>query len=145
MSRRKEYAVFNEQSFESEARGANHDARQAEAPPWRRPAEPDHPMLVDGGVTQGNTELMFRCMVEEYLFAGHALQTILEMCRQPNYQGFHAAMHALGVERAEAIATDAARRVGRHRVRATESMESATAATLTINATTSDSRSRKGA
>jgi len=136
--------VINQPSFNSLAHDHGH-VEHANVPPWQRPAEPDHPMLVDGGVTQGNTELMFRCMVEEYLLAGHSLQTILEMCRQPNYQAFHAAMHALGPLTAEKIATDAARRVGRHRVRESESKASATAATLTVNATTSNSRSSKGA
>ena len=110
------------------------DAEHPDAPPWKRPAEPDHPMIVEGGVVDGDTELMFRCMVEEYLLAGHAPQTILAMCDQPNYQAFHAAMQSLGRGRAESIVASAAIRVGCHRVQFSESVTTAKAATLTIGA-----------
>ena len=91
-------------------------------------------MMVEGGVVDGNTELMFRCMVEEYLLAGHSPQAIFTMCDQPNYQAFHAAMHSLGRARAESIITDAAARVGCHRAQFAESNATAKAATLTIGA-----------
>lgn len=91
-------------------------------------------MLVEGGVVDGDTELMFRCMVEEYLLAGHAPETIREMCRQPNYQAFHAAVHWIGPGRAQVIIADAVERIGRHRVRFHESGATTTPATLTIGA-----------
>ena len=90
--------------------------------------------MVEGGVIDGNTELMLRCMVEEYLLAGHSPQEILAMCDQPNYQAFHAAMHSLGRGRAESIVTEAAARVGCHRVQFSESIATAKPATLTIGA-----------
>ncbi len=88
--------------------------------------------MVEGGVVDGNTELMFRCMVEEYLLAGNSPQAILTMCDQPNYQAFHAAMHSLGRARAESMITEAAARVGCHRVEFSESNATASPATLTI-------------
>ena len=91
-------------------------------------------MIVEGGVVDGSTELMFRCMVEEYLLAGHSPQAILALCDQPNYQAFRAAMHSLGRARAESIITEAAARVGCHRVRFFESNATASPATLTIGA-----------
>lgn len=103
-------------------------------PPWMRPAEPDHPMIVEGDVIDGNTELMFRCMVEEYLLAGHGSGAIRDMCRQENYQAFYAAVRALGESRAESIILDCAARVGRHRIRFVESGAQAKQATLTVSA-----------
>ena len=111
------------------------EPRAAEAvPPWQRPAEPDHPMLVDGAVIDGDTELMFRCLVEEYLLAGHSPETIHEMCAQANYQAFYAAVLSIGPERARSIIADAAERIGRHRVRFFESGATTTSVTLTIGA-----------
>ncbi len=121
---------MTDQPFQHHGEGAEH----ADAPPWKRPAEPDHPMIVEGGVVDGNTELMFRCMVEEYLLAGHSPQAILAMCDQPNYQAFHASMHSLGRARAESIITEAAARVGCHRSQFSESNGTAKPATLTIGA-----------
>jgi len=112
----------------------HHETDRADLPPWQRPAEPDHPMMVEGGIIDGDTQLMFRCMVEEYLLAGHAPRTILEMCSQPGYQAFHAAMHSLGRARGESIIADAAARVGHHRVRFFESAATATSVALTMSA-----------
>lgn len=103
--------------------------------PSLRPAEPDHPMVVEGGVIDGDTELMFRCMVEEYLMSGHTPEAILAMCRQPNYQAFHAAIHSIGIERGVAIVSEAAGRVGCHRVQFSESTTTTEPATLTLGAT----------
>ncbi len=113
----------------------HHDEHEhATLPPWMRPAEPDHPMMIDGGVTSGDAALMLRCMVEEYLLAGHAPQAILAMCENAEYQAFHAAMHSLGRDRAAAIISDAAKRVGHHHVQFSESTATAQATTLTISA-----------
>ena len=128
--------MLNDPTFKNEAHGHRHSqsAEHASVPPWRRPTEPDHPMLVDGGVIDGDTELMFRCMVEEYLLAGHSPDAIHEMCVQPNCQAFYAAVHSIGPERAQSIIADAAQRIGRHRVRFYESGATAQSATLTIGA-----------
>lgn len=129
----KDSVVFKEPSINSHTHDHEH-AEHANVPPWQRPAEPDHPLLVEGGVIDGDTELMFRCMVEEYLLAGYSPDAIHEMCGQPNYQAFYAAVHSIGPERAQSIIADAAERVGRHRVRFHESGATAQSATLTIGA-----------
>ena len=38
--------------------------------PAQRPAEPDHPMVVEGDVVPGDTVFMLRCMLEDMLGAG---------------------------------------------------------------------------
>ena len=118
----------------------HHDTDRADLPPWQRPAEPDHPMMVEGDVIDGDTQLMFRCMVEEYLLAGHSPRAILDMCRRPDYQAFHAAMHSLGCPRGESIIADAAARVGHHRVRFSESSTTATSVALTMSASAGSSK-----
>jgi len=104
--------------------------------PSLRPAEPDHPMMVEGGVIDGDTALMFRCMIEEYLLNGYSIDTIRDMCIQPNYQAFYAAFQSLGSEKGELILSQTAARIGQHRVRFIESSNNAQQATLTVNATT---------
>lgn len=99
------------------------------------PAEPEHPMLVEGGVIDGDTVLMFRCLIEEYLLAGHSPQAIRSMCMQPGYQALFAAAQTLGRDRSELILADAAKRIGHHRVRFVESTDNEQPATLTIGMT----------
>ena len=104
-------------------------------PPWQRPVEPEHPMMLEGAVIDGDTALMFRCLVEEYLMAGQSPGQILEMCMVENYQALYAARRVLGAGPAEAIIREAAQRVGQHRVRVWESGMQARSVTLTIGAT----------
>ena len=104
-------------------------------PPWQRPVEPEHPMMLEGAVIDGDTALMFRCLVEEYLMAGQSPGQILEMCMVENYQALYAARRVLGAGPAEAIIGEAAQRVGHHRVRVWDSGMHARGATLTIGAT----------
>ena len=49
-----------------------------------RPAEPEHPMLLDGGVTDGDTALMFTCFAEEFLLLGTAPERLTAMTRDPS-------------------------------------------------------------
>ncbi len=106
--------------------------------PSQRPAEPEHPMMLDGEVIDGDTSLMFRCMVEDYLMAGQSPRQLLDMCADENYQALYAARRALGMTQAETIIWEAAQRVGHHRVRVWESSVQARSVTLTIGATASD-------
>lgn len=124
----------------TDASNHNHDTDRADLPPWQRPAEPDHPMMVEGDVIDGDTSLMFRCMVEEYLLGGHSPREILDMCSRPEYQAFHAAMLSIGRTRGESIIADAAACVGHHRVRFSESSATATSVTLTMNASAGSSK-----
>jgi hypothetical protein len=112
----------------------HNETEHPDLPPWMRPAEPDHPLMLEGDVVHGDTALMFRCFVEEYLMGGFAPELILEMCNDPGYQAFHAALLTLGRDRAKAIIDDSVARVGRHRVRLVESATEAKQAELTIHA-----------
>jgi len=102
--------------------------------PTHRPAEPDHPMSLEGGVGAGDTALMLRCLAEELLTYGVGAADLSRMVRNPEFQGLYAAACVLGPERAEAIVSDAAARVGVHRHRVWESADQSRSATLTISA-----------
>jgi hypothetical protein len=122
---------------QSEGMPEHNGAEGRQVPPWMRPAEPDHPMMVEGDVIDGDTALMFRCLIEEYLLGGHSPEDIRAMFGQPNFQAFHAAAQTLGQEQAERILTETASRIGRHRVRFLESKNTSKEVTLTIGASTS--------
>ncbi|MCC6546606.1 hypothetical protein IT570_05510 [Candidatus Sumerlaeota bacterium] len=78
--------------------------------------EPDHPMVVEGGVLPGDTQFMFECMVEEFLREGTSSAQLERMMQDPNYQALYAAVETLGIDMCKQLLADAARRVGRHRV-----------------------------
>lgn len=80
--------------------------------PADRPLEPDHPMVVEGQVTPGNTRFMVQCLVEELLMAGNPPGAIRSMAADPNFQALYAAREALGERPFNEIVTSAAARVG---------------------------------
>lgn len=85
--------------------------------PAQRPAEPDHPMILEGGVVPGDTRYMAQCLLEEMLQAGLDRDDLLEMSRDPNYQALHAARVTLGDDPFELILQGAAARCGFLRVK----------------------------
>jgi len=120
------------------------DTRQHEQPlreggdypdlhPSLRPAEPDHPMMLDGECVPGDPSLMMRCLVEEMLQLGMSADEVRSMSHDPNYQALHAARVALGDERIDALIDQTAGRVGRHRHRTVEHQGSVQAVALTIS------------
>lgn len=113
--------------------------------PSRRPVEPEHPMVLEGGVTQGDTAFMLRCMAEEFLIAGTSAASLVSMLRDPEYQALHAAVSVLGSEAAEAIVEEAASRVGVHRHSVRESLDQWSPATLTIGGGTERKKPDTGA
>lgn len=97
--------------------GSHHREHEHEnVHPALRPVEPEHPMMLDGEVTPGDTEFMLRCFFEEYLLSGMASEQIWSMCLDPQYQALHAARLALGDERSRALLEDVLRCVGQRRV-----------------------------
>ena len=100
--------------------------------PASRPAEPDHPLILDGGVVPGDASLMVRCMIEELLQIGIPRQELLAMSRDPNFQGLFAARRDLGDQTMDALIDGAFNRVGRHRHRTVEFTGDVQSATLTI-------------
>jgi hypothetical protein len=101
-------------------------------PPRLRPAEPDHPMMLDGGVIGGDTQLQLRCLAEELLMCGYGPEHVEAMSRDPQYQALYAARCALGDETAGRILAEAAARLGRHTHRVWEETGTDQPATLTI-------------
>ncbi|MFG0328826.1 MAG: hypothetical protein ACF8PN_02900 [Phycisphaerales bacterium] len=87
--------------------------------PADRPAEPAHPMLLDGCVTGGDPDLMARCMIEELLLVGLSPDEVGHMSHDENYQALYGLRHSLG-ERLDGIIDSAARRIGMHHHRMTE-------------------------
>ena len=106
----------------------------ANVKPWERPAEPEHPMVVEGDVIPGDTAFMFRCLIEEMLRAGLSASELGAMSRNPNYQGLYAARVSLGGDAVDRIINEAAGSTGMHRVRMWEATGSAAPATLTVSA-----------
>lgn len=100
--------------------------------PASRPMEPDHPLILDGGVVPGDAELMVRCMIEELLQVGLSRRELLGMSRDPNYQGLFAARRDLGDARMDELMEDSFNRVGRHRHRTVEFTGEVQSATLTV-------------
>ncbi|MCG3197345.1 MAG: hypothetical protein HUU16_06420 [Candidatus Omnitrophica bacterium] len=84
--------------------------------PGDRPAEPDHPMVLEGGIVPGNTRFMAQCLLEELLLSGLGPTTIRAMAEDRNYQALNAARETLGAAVFEDILDSTAARVGVHRV-----------------------------
>ncbi len=103
------------------------------ARPWEHPSEPEHPMVVEGGVVDGDTALMLRCLVEELMMTGMAPTQLRAMSRDRRYQALYAARAALGDARTDEIIEGAGRRVGVHRHAVWESADAFRPVTLTIS------------
>ncbi len=114
-----------------------------QAKPWERPCEPEHPMILEGGVTDGDTRFMLRCMFEELLAAGLEPDRLREMSRDPNYQALYAARAALGDRATDDLLAETAARIGVHRCRKWESTSHSQEATLTVSGAAGHGR-RKG-
>lgn len=103
--------------------------------PWERPVQPEHPMVVEGGLVPGDTRLMAVCLFEELLRTGMSIRDLRSMSLDPNYQALHAIRATLGNEQTDELLAETAGRVGVHRFRIRESVETLTPAGLTIGAT----------
>jgi len=101
--------------------------------PANRPAEPDHPMMLDGAMTPGDVELMARCVFEELLMVGTPAEQLRAMAHDPEYQALYAMRDALG-SRLDELLDESLRRVGVHRHITHESENDVRSATLTVNA-----------
>ncbi len=88
--------------------------------PAQHPVEPEHPLVVEGCITAGDTRWMLTCLFEELLRSGLGAEELRAMTRNPNYQALHAARAVLGDESVEALLGDAASRIGVHRIRLEE-------------------------
>jgi hypothetical protein len=87
-----------------------------------RPAEPDHPMVLEGGVVPGDTRFMMTCLFEEMLQAGITPRELAEMSVNPRYQALYAGRIALGDEATNSLLAQTAQRIGVHRVRTREAL-----------------------
>ena len=95
-------------------------------------------MILEGGLTDGDTRFMLRCMFEELLAAGLEREQLRAMSHDANYQALYAARAALGDRAADDLLAETAARVGVHRCRTWESTSRSQDATLTISASTNN-------
>lgn len=100
-----------------------------------RPAEPDHPMLLDGALVPGDLMLMVRCMLEEMLQVGLSPAELADMSRDENYQALFAARRSLGDSHFDELLDQIVRRVGRHRYRTVEATGDVQGVALSIGQT----------
>jgi len=107
----------------------------ADVRPWERPVQPDHPMVVEGGLVDGDTRLMAVCLFEELLRTGITVSDLHSMSVDPNYQALYAIRASLGARQTDELLSQTAGRVGVHRFRIRESAEAAATVSLTIGAT----------
>lgn len=103
--------------------------------PADRPVQPEHPMMLDGGIVPGDPALMATCMVEELLMMGMAPDQLRAMTRSAEYQALHAARRALGDQAMDALVDDAIRRIGWVRHRTMEHHGDVQSVTLTVGRT----------
>jgi len=109
-----------------------HDEFNEQIHPKDLPAEPDHPMTLDGGVVPGDVGLMITCMVEELLLLGTPIEKIREMSADPEFQALYAARYSLGDQAIDELINDAGRRVGIHHHRDHEHTGDIQSVTLTV-------------
>jgi hypothetical protein len=88
--------------------------------PAKRPVEPDHPLVLEGGVIPGDTRFMAQCLFEELLMSGYMPAEILVMSSNPEYQGLYAARCALGADALTELLGQIAARMGLLRVEVVE-------------------------
>ena len=108
------------------------DARDL-LPPWQKPLEPDHPMILKGGSVPGDPELMMRCLFEELLANGISADEIRRMLRSRLYGALHVGRQALGEARVLELLDQAASRAGMIQARVWEAPDSVLDVTLTIH------------
>ncbi|MBK9189630.1 MAG: hypothetical protein IPM33_11820 [Phycisphaerales bacterium] len=80
--------------------------------PRLRPAEPDHPMSLEGDVISGDPALLVRCLAEEMLMGGMSGPELTALSHSPQYQSLYAARVSLGHEATDRILGEVFARVG---------------------------------
>lgn len=125
--------VYSHDHDAHDAHGDAHHHTGEQVPPWMRPAEPDHPMSLEGGVIEGDTEMLLRCLCEEMLLMGTPHGELLRMSANPEYQALYAARAALGDDRADSVIAEVCARFGTHRHKVWETPEQERTTALTLN------------
>jgi hypothetical protein len=69
--------------------------------PATRPVEPEDPMNLFGYEVPGDPDVMLRILIEEFARLGFDLPQIMQLCRDPFYQGMHGLWLSLGEEEIE--------------------------------------------
>lgn len=108
-------------------------AREECTHPADRPAEPEHPMMLNGQIVPGDVEIMARCLFEELLQVGVSPEELVALSHDPTYQALYSMRVQLG-EGLDAILDRTVQRVGRHRHRTIEHTGDVQAVSLTVNA-----------
>lgn len=110
-----------------------HAHDESAAHPADRPAEPEHPMMLNGQIVPGDVEIMARCLFEELLQVGVSPEELVALSHDPTYQALYSMRVQLG-EGLDAILDRTVQRVGRHRHRTIEHTGDVQAVSLTVNA-----------
>lgn len=111
----------------------HHDHDEGATHPADRPAEPEHPMMLNGQIVPGDVEIMARCLFEELLQVGVSPEELVALSHDPTYQALYSMRVQLG-EGLDAILDRTVQRVGRHRHRTIEHTGDVQAVSLTVNA-----------
>jgi len=69
--------------------------------PATRPIEPEDPMNLHGYEVPGDPDLMLRILIEEFARLGFDLPQIVQLCRDPFYQGLHGLWLKFGEEESQ--------------------------------------------
>jgi len=112
---------------------SHHAQDDGAAHPADRPAEPEHPMMLNGQIVPGDVVIMARCLFEELLQVGLAPGEIAAMTHDPNYQALVSMRQQLG-KALDDILDATVQRIGRHRFRTTEHTGHVQSASLTVSA-----------
>ncbi len=108
--------------------------------PKDRPAEPDHPMSLEGGFVDGDPAFMLQCLAEDFLQSGTEAGELAQMSRNRFYQALFAARQAVGDERADQILSNAVARAAGVRITVWESNAQDAPVDLTVSARTNVQR-----
>lgn len=119
---------------------SHHHHDMPPTPPRLRPAEPDHPMELNGCLVPGDMKLMVRCLAEELLMSGLPMTHVRRMSHDPNYQALHGVRRTLGDEAVDRVLDEVAQRMGALRCTVHEASGAAAPATLTVSARPSAAR-----
>lgn len=101
--------------------------------PSQHPAEPDHPMELNGCSVPGDPALMLRIQLEEFMMTGTPLSELRDMMNDPQYQSLYAAAKAIGKTKADATFNMLAAAVGSLRCSISETQGLSSSVDLTIS------------
>jgi hypothetical protein len=80
--------------------------------PAQRGIAPDDPMQLQGVEVDGDPQLMLRILIEEYARMGFGIEELMNLCRQPFYQGLYGLWQVYGEAELRRYVSDILARCG---------------------------------